>query len=255
MYAPPGTACSSGHGPAIAADGAVGEAARRPPWGFWGTAGWGVAALFAFTLTQAALVPFFVDRPAAGADWLNGHFIAVGTVVAGFGCTALLVALVAARRGPTLTDYLALRRPRWGSLLLWILAVALFWGALGGLAIALDRPTPTFVSDIFATAPNPALLVFALVVAGPMFEEMLVRGFLFRGWAESRLRVTGTVVLSAALWALLHVQYDAFEIAGLFAYGLLLGFARHRTKTVLVPMALHAMTNAAVCAAHLATAA
>ena len=210
-----------------------------------------------FLLLQTALLPIFAGLPASGkvdkAYLLqNGQFIAVGEVVAGFCCTAML-ALLAARRGPTMADYLALRRPRLASLFLWILAAALFWAGFGGLAIALERPSPTFIADLFASVDNPALLLFALVVAAPVFEETLFRGFVFRGWALSRLRVTGTVVLSAALWALMHVQYGAFEIGGLFAYGLLLGAARYRTGTVLVPIALHCLTNAAACAEYYLT--
>ena len=216
--------------------------------------------LAVFLLLQAALLPTFVDRPLGGeggeVDLLaNGQFIAVGAVVAGFGCTAMLALLIAARRGPTVVDYLALRRPGLASLFLWILAAALFWAGFGGLALALDRPSPTFIADLFASVDNPALLLFALVVAAPIFEEALFRGFVFRGWARSRLRVTGTVVLSAALWALMHIQYGAFEIGGLFAYGLLLGVARHRANTVLVPIALHSLTNAAACVEHYLTAA
>lgn len=205
-----------------------------------------------FLLLQTALLPIFAGLPASGEDdkaylLQNGQFIAVGAVVAGFCCTVML-ALLAARRGPTMADYLALRRPRLASLFLWILAAALFWAGFGGLAIALERPSPTFIADLFASVDNPALLLFALVVAAPVFEETL-----FRGWALSRLRVTGTVVLSAALWALMHIQYGAFEIGGLFAYGLLLGAARHRTGTVLVPIALHCLTNAAACAEYYLT--
>ena len=48
--------------------------------------------------------------------------------------------------------------------------------ACGGLAVAL-------------------LLLFAFSVAAPMSEEVLARGFLYRGWSASFLRVPGAIIL------------------------------------------------------------
>ena len=83
----------------------------------------------------------------------------------------------------------------------------------------------------------------ALLVAAPLFEETFFRGFLFRGFASSFLGVIGTVLVTAGLWALLHVQYDAYGIALVFALGLLLGIARARTGSLWVPIAMHSAAN------------
>jgi len=57
-------------------------------------------------------------------------------------------------------------------------------------------------------------------------EEILFRGFLFRGWRRSRRDVWFVVILTALLWAVVHLQYDPYVIAQVFAYGLVLGWIR-----------------------------
>jgi hypothetical protein len=51
------------------------------------------------------------------------------------------------------------------------------------------------------------------------------------------------VLVTAGLWALMHIQYDAYGIATIFCLGVLLGFARARTGSLLVPLALHSVAN------------
>ena len=51
------------------------------------------------------------------------------------------------------------------------------------------------------------------------------------------------MALSAFMWALLHVQYHAHEMFQLFLLGLVLGFARLKTKSILTPMLIHLVNN------------
>ena len=236
------------------------------PWGFWGTTGWGLVAFVAYLGTQVVAV--FVSLIATGGYGLvgkrlyanpeervivhemhgaetlltNGFYIAVATIVGGFVGATVLWAVV--RRRFVVRDYLSLRWPQPRTVILWILAAAGFWAAFDALALLLDRPMPRVMVDVYATARSPALLFVAVVVFAPLFEEMFFRGFLFRGWSRSRLGIAGTIALTAVLWAALHVHYGTFEISGLVLYGALLGVARHRTGSLLVPLLLHALTNA-----------
>ena len=225
---------------------------RETPWGFWATAGWGLLVAAAWLGIQSAvLIPFAatadVERPIA--DWAtDGMYVAVATLVSAFVGLALLLLLATLHGRSVPGQYLAIRIPRLGSSLLWIVAAAGFWAVFSGLAFLLDREASPFMAEVYATATSPALLWLAMVVAAPVFEEVFFRGFLFRGWAQSRLKAHGAIFLIAALWACLHAQYDAFEMGGIFAYGVLLGLARHRTNTITVPIVLHALTNAIACA-------
>ena len=83
------------------------------------------------------------------------------------------------------------------------------------------------------------------VVAAPIGEEFMFRGFLFRGWAGSPLGVTGTIVVTSAIWAAIHVQYDWFGIGQVFCLGLLFGWVRARSGSLLLTMMMHALCNIA----------
>ena len=217
---------------------AVAEGGSAKHWGFWRTAGWGLVAFAAFLGTQVVLFALLgVEDQLA-----NGLYLSVATILGGLAGMAALWAVV--RRKFDVYDYLSLRLPGVRTLVLWILAGAGFWIAFSVLAFLLDRSTPQFMADVYNTAGSPALLFLAVVIIAPLFEETLFRGLLFRGWSPSPLRVWGTIALTAALWTVLHSQYGAFEIGGLFLYGILLGTARHLTGTLIVPVVLHALSNA-----------
>ena len=93
----------------------------------------------------------------------------------------------------------------------------------------------------------PALAV-AIVLLAPLGEELIVRGFLLRGWAASRMGPTFAIVLTSALWTGMHTQYEPFVLGYIFGIGLLLGWLRQRTGSTLLTMMLHATQNAVVLA-------
>jgi membrane protease YdiL (CAAX protease family) len=88
----------------------------------------------------------------------------------------------------------------------------------------------------------PMLWLIAVIVA-PVTEELLFRGFLHRGWAPSRLGIFGTIILTSALWAAMHQQYDLPGILCVFSIGLLLGWIRQRSESTTLTILLHALNN------------
>ena len=87
------------------------------------------------------------------------------------------------------------------------------------------------------------LMWLLMVVVAPVTEELFFRGFLHRGWAPSWLGVSGTIVVTAVLWALLHQQYNVLGILFIFVMGLIFGWLRQRSGSTLLPMALHTVNN------------
>jgi membrane protease YdiL (CAAX protease family) len=81
------------------------------------------------------------------------------------------------------------------------------------------------------------------VVVTPIGEETLFRGFLFRGWLRTPRDAWPVIVVTAVLWALVHVQYDAYVIAQVFVFGLMLGWLRWATGSTILTMLLHGMIN------------
>jgi len=99
------------------------------------------------------------------------------------------------------------------------------------------------MSAAYATATPVWTIWVAFVLAAPLFEEIFFRGFLFKGLESSFMGPIGAVFATAGLWAVIHIQYDAYEIATILCLGLLLGAARVFTGSLLVPLGLHAFAN------------
>ena len=83
------------------------------------------------------------------------------------------------------------------------------------------------------------------MIVAPLFEEIFFRGFLFRGIANSWLGAPGAIVITAAVWALIHLQYSWTDIGMIFLLGLFLGYARYRTGSTTLTVLLHALWNTA----------
>ena len=87
------------------------------------------------------------------------------------------------------------------------------------------------------------MLWLATIIVAPVTEELLFRGFLHRGWAPSWLGVSGTIVLTSALWAALHQQYNWLGILCIFLMGLIFGWMRQRSGSTTLTIILHSLNN------------
>ncbi len=218
------------------------------PWGPWGTAGFAVLILLLFFLGQAVTAVGFlvVGPPDMDPEQLenNGLFLSVATCATGVVCTLTILLLARIRRGISVRDYLALRMPGGRSLLLWLgIAVAVVV-AIEAIQVLAGRDTvPEFMIKGYRSAVYVPLFWLALVIAAPVFEEFLFRGFLFRGWMDSWLRATGTILLTSAIWCLIHSQYGFIDLLIVFAYGIVLGLSRYRTGSLVTPLVIHGVIN------------
>ena len=114
--------------------------------------------------------------------------------------------------------------------------------------VAGRESSPGFMVDVLKSARADGalwLLVFAFCVAAPITEEFFARGFLYRGWSESFLRPAGAILLSSAVWTLMHLQYNWFFLAQVFSIGLLLGYLRYLSNSTWLPVILHGLNNLA----------
>jgi membrane protease YdiL (CAAX protease family) len=103
-----------------------------------------------------------------------------------------------------------------------------------------------FMVDVLKSARAEGalwLLVVAFCVVAPVTEELLTRGFLYRGWSESVLRPAGAIVLSSLVWTAMHLQYDWFFFAEVFSIGLLFGYLRYRSGSIWLTVILHGLNN------------
>jgi membrane protease YdiL (CAAX protease family) len=229
----------------------------RNPWGFWATCFWTVAALLAWLATQFAVA-------VALMTWFDVSDDLSVTEVEGFVSHALTVSLVSIAAVPAelAVIWLAVRLARWG----FADYLALHWPdrrhlllGLGCLAVLLPladlsswlmgQPiVPDFVQNLYRTARDAGtiwLLAIALVGTAPLAEELVFRGFMFRGLAASRMGVAGAILIPSAVWTVMHIQYSAFHLVHIFIIGLLLGWLRWRAGSTTLTLILHAVINLA----------
>jgi membrane protease YdiL (CAAX protease family) len=206
------------------------------------TAGWGLAILVVTGLIHGLVATAIAGGAVGLRD--DGLIFSVGIVASALvGGTFLLWVL----RGRSPREYLALVRPR-GSALAAALAFAVVTAAaLDGVSTLLGRPlVPDAWYATFHAARLLPLLLFALVVVAPVYEEMYFRGFLHRGLAVSRLGPAGAIAVIALLFSLVHFPEDAWSFTQGFATGALLGVVRHHSGSIVPCMLVHALLNAKV---------
>jgi hypothetical protein len=225
------------------------------PWGFWATIGFSLVIGVAYILIQTILVVVFIvaaklrdanfdfDRT-IGSIESNGFCLAAATCVSNPFVIALTALFAKIRKTITVKQYLCLHRVGWRELGKWSLVVVLFVICHDTLIFLLGRPiVPDFMLAAYKTAYSLPLLWLALMVMAPLAEEIFFRGFLFTGIEGSKLGPAGAIIITALAWSVMHLQYDIYDIAGLFVGGLLLGFARLRSNSIYPPIVMHALQN------------
>jgi membrane protease YdiL (CAAX protease family) len=229
----------------------------RPPriWKFWGTALWGLFIFAAMFVGQIAVVAWFVLRREGPIDIAAAiHVVGGGLTISLsviMGLPAVLAALwitIRISRTP-FADYLALRGTSWINFLIGAVALGVLVMGWDVVSRASGREVaPGFMVDVLKSARADGalwLLVIAFVVAAPVSEELFARGFLYRGWSESKLGPAGAVLLSSVVWTALHLQYNWFFFGEVFSIGLLLGYLRYRSNSTWLTIFLHGLNNLA----------
>jgi len=201
-------------------------------------------AALALAQIEAARHRVSIEELGEGAVF-DGDYVAVATVTS-MPVVLLLVVLMAARRRKiTLRDYLGLKAPTSRQAAAWAAAMLALIVAMDLTTWALDRPiVPEIMVDMYHQTDWTPLLVMALVIAAPVAEETLIRGFLYPGLRHSSLGVGGALGGSAFLWAVVHMmQYDAYGVIMVFAAGIFLGLVREHTGSLYLCIALHGLMN------------
>ena len=224
------------------------------PWKFWGTTLWGFGLFAAMFVGQIAVVIFFVIEgggmgnlgDAVKVIAANGLAISL-SVIAGLPAVAAAAWLAIRWTHIGFADYLALRWTSWWNLLIGVVGLAVLVQAWDFVARATRHDvTPDFMNDVLKSAEHDGgvwLLALAICVAAPITEEIFARGFLYRGWSESAIRVPGAILLSSAAWTILHLQYDWFFLGEVFSIGVWLGYMRYRSNSLWLTVVLHGLNN------------
>jgi uncharacterized protein len=229
------------------------------PWKFWGTTLWGLAILAVGVIVCVIGIVALLFQLDPGPDLseeqltqlLLSHAMALVVIFAlGYGFAGAILLLAVRLSRLSMRDYLALRLPRPSDVAIGFVGIVIIYVAISciGYLSGPSRATNLMIDLYHGASASGGLIALAigLVVVAPISEEMLVRGFLMRGWAASRLGPVGAVVLSSLAWTAMHAGYDAVALIDIFLAGLWLGWIRLRSGSIIATMILHAAQNAAV---------
>jgi uncharacterized protein len=217
-------------------------------WGYWGTAVWSIVAFLAGQFIALAVVLLW--RPGGLNSLLvsayDGRLVTLFILIANPVTIAVFVFAVRLLRAAP-ADYLALRWTQTRYVTAAIAALVGLIAASDALLFLTGRALVTpFQLQSFTTATAegwlPAMLIAAIVIA-PAGEEVMFRGFMFRGFVRSERSAWPAIVVISLLWAALHIQYDWTGMLQIFVVGLFFGFVRWRSGSVLLTFLLHALFN------------
>jgi membrane protease YdiL (CAAX protease family) len=174
---------------------------------------------------------------------MQGRLYGAALIIASPPTIAVLwIAIRMARR--EFAEYLALNWPSRGELMRALAVAAILLVAEIVLRSGGSAEAPVY-NPYFSVQGAGGLLVLLIggCIAAPIMEEFLVRGFMFRGWSQSFIGPIGAIVLTSALWAMNHTQYDWIGRFWIFIFGLALGHFRWRSNSTWLTVMVHSTVN------------
>jgi uncharacterized protein len=217
------------------------------PWGVFATFVFGAIALLAGQLSGIAALSSLYGLNLGDVATVSQDGGAIVLFIFISASVQVAVLMVAAGYKGNAAAYLSYKIPRRSEVVFGVATVAaliVVGDAVNWLAgrNIVDR----FQTDIYQAATNAnmlPLLLVAITIFIPVTEESLFRGFLFRGWLRTPQHAWPVIVFTAGLFAIIHVQYDWFLIAQVFAFGVLFGWMRWATGSTILTMLLHGLVN------------
>jgi membrane protease YdiL (CAAX protease family) len=224
-------------------------------WGFWATIGFSSIVCFVFLLVQALAVILLGDfiisvqtdkGPELVSQGLgsNGLFLAIALLLSSVICSGLIIVFAALHRQTSVKEYLHFLPVSIRQLLPYLGLMLLFAASYNGLSYLLDKPiVPGFMITAYQSAGIYPLFFFTFILAAPFLEELFFRGFLLDGLRQSFIGPVLAVIITAIFWGVIHTQYELFEMMFIVGMGLILGYARIKTRSIFTPFTMHSMIN------------
>jgi membrane protease YdiL (CAAX protease family) len=220
---------------------------RTPPgpWGIAATIAWVVLSfLVGAVVATGAFALWQGDNPRLPGTY-DGVLITIG-VLASIPVQIGVLAFAARLRGWLPLHYFALDAPKRGALIVGVVGVLVINLVFNALLYFSGRDiVAPFQVEAYQTAQNAGWLFWllvAIVFVAPVGEEIVFRGFLFRGLMRPGYELHAIFVIALA-WALLHMQYDWLGMAQIFVLGLVLGWFRWASGSTTLTVVMHVLIN------------
>ena len=202
-------------------------------------------------------IPFYLILESIGGDWLLQNPVDVEILSIPVPMHPVLDNLNSVIAAPLIVWFLCWRMQRRNLNLSKELGLQSVTAQIAGLSVILygifaviehfygiyfDVQMPeAFIQFILSTPTWLALL--SLVVAAPIMEEFIFRGFLFSQLRNTRLGVWGTIITTSFLWTVIHFQYETMILYVLFILGIFLGYLRYKYNSLYLVIGIHALNN------------
>jgi len=170
---------------------------------------------------------------------MQGRWYGAALMIA---CPPTLAVLWVAIRmaGRQFSEYLALNWPSRDELMSAFAVTVII--LLAQIVLWFGEPSAHPLFTVKGAGGLLALLIGGCI-AGPIMEEFVFRGFMFRGWSESFLGPIGAIILTSALWGMYHTQYDWPGRFWIFVFGLALCTFRWRSGSTWLAVIVHSAVN------------
>lgn len=196
----------------------------------------------------------------------DGTVVSISIMI---GCVLLgaISALIIRMKGGNFTQYLALKPFSLAIGMGMIGLLLIFMIGSQALTYMLDESPLSFVDPLYQSVSSVWLLVFAMVIVAPIYEELIFRGLLWSAIAEQFTSPSdsspksdhrGAIVASlvtSLIFAVIHLQYGIYEISTIVVLALIFCYARIKSGSLILPMLLHIINNGAAMCQYLAQAA
>ncbi len=123
----------------------------------------------------------------------------------------------------------------------------LFYYVINAFLNIVEILLPSVIADYNQTMESVGLgsdmvitIVYAIIL-GPIIEELVFRGVIFSFLEKSGIRPLWTIIITSALFGLVHV----YPVQVLYAsvLGLFLGFMRYKYRSILITIPAHMLLN------------
>ena len=189
----------------------------------------------------------------------DGTVVSLSIIIGCILLVAISVLLIRVRGG-NVKQYLALKPFSWTVGIGMLGLLLIFMIGSQALTYLLDKSPLVFVDPLYQSVSSVWLLIFAMVIVAPIYEELIFRGLLWSAIAEQFSGATyaehrGAVVASlvtSVIFAVIHLQYGIYEISTIVVLALIFCYARIKSGSLELPMLLHIINNAAAMGQYLA---
>ncbi|NIP25445.1 MAG: CPBP family intramembrane metalloprotease [Phycisphaerae bacterium] len=241
--------------PAVQTVSASPDEPKPTPWGFWATIGFSCIIVIVYLLAAIIFAVLFLIAAKILKPQLdimeigqsldsNGLYLSLSTCATAPLVIGLSLLFAKIRKNITIKEYFSLNRKSWKQFAKWTLILLLYIVCADVATSVLGEPIVSdFMINAYQTAHFTPLLWLAFIIAAPLYEEVLFRGFMFKGIENSRAGPVAAVIITSLAWAALHVQYNFVIIVSIFTGGLILGWARIKTNSIYIPIAMHVIQN------------